>query len=101
MHGLSFVFDGNSFAVISGVTLRDGPVSSYGVLPYRGLGEALSDTPEPSRYHRVVQFRVLSQHLGAVLGRDRNGLRGEPAIDFIHRVGGERRNQFRIIIRRQ
>ena len=27
-----------------------------------------SNTPEPSRYHGIVHFRVLSQHLGAVLG---------------------------------
>src|SRR5665213_1908961 len=37
-----------------------------------------SNTPEPSRYHGIVHFRVLSQHLGAVLGRDRNGLCGNP-----------------------
>src|ERR1035437_7187352 len=37
-----------------------------------------SNTPEPSRCHGVVHFRVLSQHLGAVPGRDRNGLRGNP-----------------------
>src|ERR1035437_1454022 len=37
-----------------------------------------SNTPEPSGCHGIVHFRVLSQHLGAVLGRDRNGLRGNP-----------------------
>src|ERR1035441_3508173 len=37
-----------------------------------------SNTPEASRYHGIVQFGVLSQHLAAVLGRDRNGLRRNP-----------------------
>src|SRR5450759_2707448 len=37
-----------------------------------------SNTPEPSRDHGLVYFRVLFQHLSAVLGRDRNGLRGDP-----------------------
>src|SRR5664279_1843097 len=46
----------------------------------RNSGSAARDsnTPEASRYHGIVQFGVLSQHLAAVLGRDRNGLRRNP-----------------------
>src|ERR1019366_1548630 len=40
--------------------------------------ERESDTPESSRCHGIVHFRVFLQHVGAVLGRDRNGLRGNP-----------------------
>src|SRR5664279_5391012 len=48
--------------------------------PSRNSGSAARDsnTPEASRYHGIVQFGVLSQHLAAVLGRDRNGLRRNP-----------------------
>src|SRR5665647_744022 len=35
-----------------------------------------SNTPQPSRCHSFVHFRVFSQHLGAIPGRDRNCLCG-------------------------
>src|SRR5450759_4704543 len=37
-----------------------------------------SNIPEPSRCQGLVHFPVFIQHLGAILGRDRNGLRGDP-----------------------
>src|ERR1035437_2641618 len=37
-----------------------------------------SNTPEPSHCHGIIHFRVFPQHLGAILGRDRNSLRGNP-----------------------
>ena len=40
MHSLSFVFDGNVFTITFRGTLCDGPVFSYGVLPYRGLASS-------------------------------------------------------------
>jgi hypothetical protein len=40
MHSVSFVFDGNLFTIIfNKVTLRDGPVRRYGVLPDRGASK--------------------------------------------------------------
>src|ERR1035438_5141760 len=63
---------------ICGVTLRDGRPLAMGCNPTGNFGRCSpTKTPEPSRCHDIIHFRVLSQHLGAVHGRDQNGLRGK------------------------
>jgi len=42
-----------------------------------------SDRPESPRCHGIVHFSVFLQHLGAVLGRDRNRLRGNLGVHSI------------------